>query len=60
MICSDGIDFLDIVAERRSVVRQQLQEFTRSRFPSQERELAIDGDTPGNKDSETNLCSESE
>lgn len=55
MVRPDRIDLLDIIAERRRFVYNELKEIVWCRFSGQELELLVDCMCPGDDDSCRNL-----
>ena len=55
MVRAHGVDLLDLVAERRRLVDEQLQELVRRALAREELELAVDGARPGENDAEGDL-----
>jgi hypothetical protein len=55
MISSDGVNLLNFVGERCRLVDQQLYEIMRGRFSCQKLKLLVDGTSPRDTDTETDL-----
>lgn len=55
MVGANGIDLLDLVAERHRLVNQELNEFVRGRFSGQQLEFSVDPVDPGAANAGANL-----
>jgi hypothetical protein len=55
MVRADGIDLFDLVAERRRLVNQKLDELVRGGFSGQQFELSVDPIRPSDADANRNL-----
>ena len=55
VVCANGIDLFDLVAERHRLVNQKLNETMRGRFSGQQFELSVDPVNPSASDAGGNL-----
>lgn len=55
MVCAHSVNFLNLIAESHSLVRQQLDKLMRGRFPGEKLELLVDRPSPGDDDTGCNL-----
>lgn len=55
MVGAYSVDLLNLVAERRGLVDEELQELVGSRLPRQQLKLVVDGARPRKDDAECNL-----
>lgn len=55
MVCTNGIDLFDLVAERHRLVNEKLNEIVRGRFSGQQFEFSVDPIDPSATDAGANL-----
>lgn len=55
MIRADGVDLLNFIAESHGLIREQLHELVRCRFPCKQLELLVYCSSPRNDDASRDL-----